>query len=71
MRRLRLTDEDVEAWRQYERANARAAEQFEALPISYWAHHPGVRRCRGCPGWTYDPNGICWACRGLEQRRAS
>lgn len=68
-RRLRLTDANREAWAEFQRANARAAEQYEHLPIAHWTHGT-TRRCRDCGGWTYDHAGVCWACRGREGRRS-
>jgi hypothetical protein len=39
-RRLRLTADDRAAWGEYERKNRAAADQYEAIPISF--HRLGV-----------------------------
>ena len=54
------------AWAAYEAANARAAEQYAALPIStrrWLMTHP----CQRCAEQTYDPERVCWACRAVER----
>jgi hypothetical protein len=61
-----LTDLDLAAWRSFERANALAAEQYEALPISVGRWAPTVA-CEGCGGRTYDLRGVCWACRNEDR----
>lgn len=56
----------IEAWRTYQAANARAAEQYEALPTAnrrWLMTHP----CQRCAGQTYDPERMCRACRGVER----
>jgi hypothetical protein len=60
-RPLNLTDADREAWADFERKSARAADQFEALPIS----HRNYGRIATCPECRcYVPaTGLCRWCR--------
>ena len=59
--RLRLTPADRAVWATYLAANARAAEQYEALPIATrrWV----MTRACGCGVQTYDRDGVCRMCR--------
>jgi hypothetical protein len=47
------------AWREYERANARAADMYEAMPVAFNYGGP-IRRC-GCG--TVALSGLCRVCR--------
>lgn len=55
------------AWADYERTNARAAEQYDRLPLAAF-HHAPASHCTDCRGWTYDRERRCWACRGIGRR---
>jgi hypothetical protein len=60
-RPLRLTDADREAWAAYERSSARAADQFDAMPISY-RNNGRIATCPECR--CYVPaTGLCRWCR--------
>ena len=65
-RRLRLTPDDREAWATYLAANARAAEQYEALPTALrrWVM---TRACRWCGVQTYAHDCVCRVCRAKER----
>lgn len=63
MASLHLTPADREAWRAYQTASTRAAEQYHYLPISARAWR-FTHRCLECGEQTYDPARVCWVCRG-------
>jgi hypothetical protein len=61
---LRLTDPDIAAWRAYERAAARAVDQYEALPIAHWTS-VRVAKCTRCRT-DVPSHGLCRACRRVK-----
>ena len=64
---MRLTPADLEAWAAYLAANARAAEQYDALPIATrrWVM---THACQWCSEQTYAPDCVCRGCRAKERR---
>lgn len=64
-RPLPLTDADREvwaaAWREYERASARAADQYEALPITH-RYYGRIAKCQKCR-CDVPEHGLCRMCR--------
>lgn len=58
---MNLTDADRAAWAEYERANARAVDQAEAIPITH-RNNGRVAKCSSCkcdvPG-----HGLCRWCK--------
>ena len=59
---MRLTPADHTAWATYLAANARAAEQYVAMPISYNQAGP-ASDCLTCGARTKARDGACRACR--------
>lgn len=56
-----LTEADIAVWRTFERANARAVDQAEALPIAH-RHNGRVAKCDRCR-CDVAGHGLCRWCR--------
>lgn len=60
-RPLPLTDADREVWAEYQRAGARATDQYEALPISH-RFYGRIAKCQKCR-CDVPEHGLCRMCR--------
>lgn len=56
-----LTPDDLAAWARYERANARAADQYEAVPL-VGRTNGRIAKCERCR-CDVARSGLCRGCR--------
>jgi hypothetical protein len=61
-----LSPEFIKAWNDYEEASAKAAEQYERMPIGYWASGPS-EPCIECGLPTRAKSGVCLSCVKAER----
>lgn len=63
---LTLTDADRDAWADYEAANKRAADQYEALPIAHCRAGAGSPCILCRRRATRNKDGVCPTCKREE-----